>query len=552
MTTKRENKWLALVVLAGALAMIVLDGTIVGVSLPSMIQALGMDLTSAQWVNSLYSVVLAALLMTAGRLGDRIGRRRLLAIGVAIFVVGSLAAALATDATTLIAARALQGVGGAAVLPSTLSSVNSIFRGKERAAAFGVWGAVMSGAAALGPLLGGAFTTYLDWRWIFWVNLPLGLLVLVGIWRVVPETTTGQREHGTDVVGVLLSALGFGLLVFVLIEGPSWGWLVPRTAVDLGPLHWGADAPVSPIPILGAVAVVALVAFIRWELRRARQFKSTLLDVSLFSHATFSWGNATATMVAMGEFGLLLVLPLYLINVLDTDAMGAGLILAGMAAGAFLSGAMARHLAASMGADRVVVLGLGLEIAGVAGLAWVIGAGAPMLPLVLLLVVYGLGLGLASAQLTSTVLRDIPPEASGQGSATQSTLRQLGSGFGTAIAGSVLAVATTHAATVSLSALDLPGLDAAAWARRLSDSAGGLIPQVLHGNAGAAFGEHKEQVAGALGDAFTSGVQAAMVAAVVCLAIGWIGSLQVSRAARAVPVPEKARALAPERDAGRG
>ena len=552
MTIKRENKWLALVVLAGALAMIVLDGTIVGVSLPSMIQDLNMDLASAQWVNSLYSVVLAALLMTAGRLGDRVGRRRLLAIGVAIFVVGSLCAALATDATTLIAARALQGVGGAAVLPATLSSVNSLFRGKERAAAFGVWGAVMSGAAALGPLLGGAFTTYLDWRWIFWVNLPLGLLVLVGIRRFVPETTTEHRENGTDIVGILLSALGFGLLVFVLIEGPSWGWLTPRTAVDLGPLKWGADAPVSLIPILGAIAVGALVAFIRWELRRARQLKSTLLDVSLFSHATFSWGNATATMVAMGEFGLLLVLPLYLINVLAADAMGAGLILAAMAAGAFLSGAMARHLAASMGADRVVVLGLGLEVAGVAALAWVIGAGAPLLPLVLLLVLYGLGLGLASAQLTSAVLRDIPPEASGQGSATQSTLRQLGSGLGTAIAGSVLAVVTTRAATTSLAALGLPGLDAAAWAQRLSDSAGGLIPQVLHGNAGAAFGEHAAQVAGVMGDAFTSGVQAAMVAAVVCLAIGWIGSLQVSRAARAVSIPDTAQSLTPEPDAERG
>ncbi|GAA1496861.1 DHA2 family efflux MFS transporter permease subunit [Paeniglutamicibacter kerguelensis] len=543
---------MALVVLAGALAMIVLDGTIVGVSLPSMIQDLNMDLASAQWVNSLYSVVLAALLMTAGRLGDRVGRRRLLAIGVAIFVVGSLCAALATDATTLIAARALQGVGGAAVLPATLSSVNSLFRGKERAAAFGVWGAVMSGAAALGPLLGGAFTTYLDWRWIFWVNLPLGLLVLVGIRRFVPETTTEHRENGTDIVGILLSALGFGLLVFVLIEGPSWGWLTPRTAVDLGPLMWGADAPVSLIPILGAIAVGALVAFIRWELRRARQLKSTLLDVSLFSHATFSWGNATATMVAMGEFGLLLVLPLYLINVLAADAMGAGLILAAMAAGAFLSGAMARHLAASMGADRVVVLGLGLEVAGVAALAWVIGAGAPLLPLVLLLVLYGLGLGLASAQLTSAVLRDIPPEASGQGSATQSTLRQLGSGLGTAIAGSVLAVVTTRAATTSLAALGLPGLDAAAWAQRLSDSAGGLIPQVLHGNAGAAFGEHAAQVAGVMGDAFTSGVQAAMVAAVVCLAIGWIGSLQVSRAARAVSIPDTAQSLTPEPDAERG
>lgn len=550
MTGKRDNKWLALAVLAGALAMIVLDGTIVGVSLPSMIQALGMDLSQAQWVNSLYSVVLAALLMTAGRLGDRVGRRKLLAAGVAIFVLGSILAALAPSAGLLIAARALQGVGGAAVLPSTLSSVNSIFRGKERAAAFGVWGAVMSGAAAIGPLLGGAFTTYLDWRWIFWVNLPLGLLVLAGIWRVVPETTTEHREHGVDVLGVVLSALGFGLLVFALIEGPSWGWLAPKAAAQIGPLTWPADAAVSLIPIIGALAVVCLVSFIFLELHRARLGKSTLLDLSLFTYSTFSWGNATAMMVAMGEFGLLLVLPLFLINVLGEDPMGAGLILAGMAAGAFLSGAMARHLAARMGAERVVVLGLGMEILGVAGLVWVLGTGSALLPMVLLLVLYGLGLGLASAQLTSTVLHDIPAEASGQGSATQSTVRQLGSGFGTAIAGTVLAVATTQAAITSLGALKIPGLDASVWAQRLSDSAGGLITQLQHGSAGAAFGENATRVAGTMGDAFTTGVQAAMIAAAVCLAIGWLGSLQVSRAARngQRPAPEDVSEIASGQD----
>lgn len=532
MTGKRDSRWLALAVLAGSLAMIVLDGTIVGVSLPSLIQALGMDLTEAQWVNSLYSVVLAALLMTAGRLGDRVGRRKLLAIGVSIFVLGSVIAALSPNSGALIAARALQGIGGAAVLPSTLSSVNSIFRGKERAAAFGVWGAVMSGAAAIGPLLGGAFTTYLDWRWIFWVNLPLGLLVLWGIWKVVPETTVEHKEHGVDILGVLLSAIGFGLLVFTLIEGPSWGWWTPKAAATIGPFTWPADATLSLIPILGLLAILSLTVFILWELRRTRQGKSALLDLSLFSYATFSWGNATAMMVAIGEFGLLLVLPLFLINVLGNDAMGAGLILAGMAAGAFLSGAMARHLAARMGAERVVVLGLGLEIIGVIALVWMLGIGSPLLPLIAFLVLYGLGLGLASAQLTSTVLRDIPAEASGQGSATQSTLRQLGSGLGTAISGSVLAIATTHAATTSLAALNVAGLDAASWAQKLSDSAGGLIPQVQHTSS--MFGAQSTQVASAMSDAFTTGVQAAMFASVIALAIGWIGSLQVSRAARAV------------------
>lgn len=521
--------------------MIVLDGTIVGVSLPAMIQDLGMDLTQGQWVNSLYAVVMAALLMTAGRLGDRVGRRKLLACGVGLFVLGSLAAALSTGAGMLIAARAVQGIGGAAVLPSTLSSMNAIFRGRERAAAFGVWGAVMSGAAAIGPLAGGAFTTYLDWRWIFWVNLPLGLLVLFGIRRFVPETTTANTRGGFDVLGVLFSALGFGLLVFVLIEGPSWGWLSPRRTVDIGPWQWPAEAVVSPIPVLGAVSLLALAAFIGWELRRSRHKQSTLLDLSLFSYSTFTWGNATAAMVAMGEFGLLLVLPLYLINVWGADPMGAGLILAGMAAGAFLSGALARRLAARMGADRVVVLGLGLEILGVAALVLVLRVGAPMPALVGFLVLYGLGLGLASAQLTSTVLRDIPTAAAGQGSATQSTVRQLGSGFGTAIAGSVLAVVTTHAATTKLEALSLPGINAAEWAQKLSDSAGGLIPLVLHTHAGAAFGEHAAQVAGLMSDAFTSGVEAAMGTAGICLMVGWIGSLLLSRAAQhKTPLPPSA------------
>lgn len=531
MTGKHDSRWLALAVLAGSLAMIVLDGTIVGVSLPSMIDALNMDLTQAQWVNSLYAVVLAALLMTAGRLGDRIGRRKLLAIGVALFVAGSLIAAMSPNAAALIGARAIQGVGGAVVLPSTLSSVNSIFRGKERAAAFGVWGAVMSGAAAIGPLLGGTFTTYLDWRWIFWVNLPLGLLVLWGIWKVVPETTIEHQERGVDVWGVLLSASGFGLLVFALIEGPSWGWWTPKTAASIGPFTWPADAALSLIPIFGLLAILSLMAFVLWELTRNKKGLSTLLDLSLFSYRTFSWGNATAMMVAVGEFGLLLVLPLFLINVLGNDAMGAGLILAGMAAGAFLSGAMARHLAARLGADRVVVLGLGMEIIGVLGLAWILGIGSPVVPMIVLLVFYGLGLGLASAQLTSTVLRDIPTEASGQGSATQSTLRQLGSGLGTAIAGSVLAIATTHAATTSLSAMNVKGLDAGSWAQKLSDSAGGIIPQIQHSPS--MFGPQSAQVASAMSDAFTTGVQAAIIASVIALTIGWLGSLQVSRAARA-------------------
>ncbi|WP_245933738.1 MFS transporter [Arthrobacter livingstonensis] len=420
------NKWAGLGVLAAGLSMIVIDGTIVGVSLPTIIADLHLDLNQAQWVNSLYSVVLAALLLTSGRLGDRFGRRKLFIIGVVLFMAGSILAALSVGATGLILSRVLQGVGGAAVLPATLSSVNSTFFGKDRTTAFAVWGAVISGMAAIGPLLGGWLTASFAWQWIFIVNIPLGLLVLAGTFIFVPETRSPQDHAGLDVVGLVLSFIGFGLFVFAIIEGPTLGWWSASSALNLGPIHWPADAAVSAVPMTLAAGIAALVAFVLWERHRAARQRSAILDLSLFRIPTFSWGNAVAATVAIGEFGLLLVLPLYLINILGLGTLRAGLVLAAMAAGAFLSGASARHLAARLGPPTVVIVGLALETVGLLALGLVITAGNSIWLIAALLVVYGLGLGLASAQLTGTVLADIPTAVSGQGSATQSTVRQLG------------------------------------------------------------------------------------------------------------------------------
>src|SRR5699024_3775299 len=229
--------------------------------------------------------------------------------------------------------------------PSTLSSVNSLFQGDDRAAAFGVWGAVMAGAAAVGPLAGGLLTEYAGWRLIFWVNVPIGVLLFVLALKLVPNTK-GRADAGHDVAGFLLSAIGFGLLVFAIIQGPKMGWW-----------PWPGLAG-----IVGAVAVAALVVL---ENRRRKAQDAVLLDVGLFQVPTFTWGNITALMVAVGEFALVFVLPLYLINALGLSTITTGLVLAAMAAGAFLSGALARHLAAWIGASGTVLLGLGLEVFGV-------------------------------------------------------------------------------------------------------------------------------------------------------------------------------------------
>lgn len=440
----RRRAWVGLGVLAAALAMIVLDGTIVAVALPAIIADLHLDLTDAQWVNSLYAVVFAALLLTAGRLGDRWGRRRLLLIGLAVFTFGSVVAALAGDASTLLAARALQGVGGAMVLPSTLSTVNATFRGRDRAAAFGVWGAVMSGAAALGPLLGGWLTQVASWPLVFWVNVPIGIAVSIAAARVVSETRApADPGRGVDVAGPVLSAAGLGLIVFGLIESSSLGWWRPRADLSMLGLTWPTGAPVSPVPVALALGAVLLAGFIVVETRRQRAGLATVLDPRLFAIPSFGLGNATALLVAVGEFVLLFVLPLFLVTSLGLGTLDAGLVLSAMATGAFVAGASARHLADTLGPARVVVLGLGLEVVGGAATAIAIGVTESAWAIALALVPYGLGLGLASAQLTSITLHDVPTAQSGTGSATQSTIRQLGAALGTAVGGTTLAAALT-------------------------------------------------------------------------------------------------------------
>ena len=528
--TRRE--WIALAVLSVGLGVIVLDGTIVGVALPAIIQDIHLDLTDAQWVNSLYAVVLAALLLSTGKLADSLGRKRMFILGLLVFMGGSLMAALAETAGLLIGARAVQAVGAAFIMPSTLSTVNAVFRGKYRAAAFGVWGAVISGAAAVGPLAGGALTQWASWHWIFLVNLPVGALVIVAAILTVPATRGGTDRPGADVDGALLSAIGFGALVFAVIEGPDLGWLTPKSDLAIFGWTWSKDAPISAVPVAFGIAAVALVLFVVWERHRERVRRSALLDLDLFTLRTFSWGNVTAAAVAIGEFAIIFVLPLYLINAVGLDVMGAGLVLAAMAIGAFLSGASARHLAARFGAPGTVLIGLALEVVGALVLALIIQGSTPGWLVAIPLVVYGLGLGLASAQLTGTVLRDVPVEVSGQASATQSTVRQIGSALGTAFAGAALSVTLALTLPAALDSAGITGAEATKLADATRQSAGTSILQLREQGAAGPLGEHTGAAVDALSAGFADATRWALVVATVFLALGLVGALRLKRAAR--------------------
>lgn len=528
------RRWIGLGVLASALSMIVLDGTIVGIALPTLITELHLDFSDAQWVNGIYSVVFAALLLTAGRLSDRLGRRGAMVAGILVFLAGSLLAALATGGATLILARLVQGVGGAFILPTTLSTVNATFRGRDRAVAFGVWGAVISGVAALGPLLGGWLTESFGWQWIFIVNLPFGAVILVMTFLTVRETRATITSPGLDVDGLLLSAVGFGALVFGLIEGQSLGWWAPAQPFEVFGWTWPTSWPVSPVPVALAVGAAALALFVVWERHRSRNGRSAILDVTMFSVPTFTWGNLVALCVAIGEFGILFVLPLFIVNAMGLTTITAGLVLAAMGLGAFVSGAMARHLSERLGAPTVVVLGLAIEVAGVVLAALLLGPDESGWLLAGVLALYGLGLGLASAQLTGTVLADIPPEQSGQGSATQSTVRQVGSALGTAIIGAVLAAGLASALPTQLASV--PGVPAQAQQQVVAAteaSAGGTIPQLRAEGDQGQLGEAGPAVADALAAGMADASRWGLFAAGGFLLLGGVFALRLRARARA-------------------
>jgi len=421
--------------IALGVAMIIVDATIVNVAIPTIIRDLNTTATAAEWVNSIYSLVFAALLITLGRLGDMVGRRRLFAAGTVWFVVASLVAATASSSGVLIFGRFLQGIGGAMILPATLSTVNSLFVGRERAIAFAIWGSTIGGMAAVGPFLGGLLTTELSWRWAFLINVPLGIAILVGLLTVIPETSDPQTRRGFDLPGQLTLVLGLAALVFGLIEGQNYGWWTSTQRLDL--LGWPAGA-ISPVAVALAVAIVALAAFVLIERTRLRAGRLVVVDLRLFSIGSFSLGNVAALIVALGEFGLLFVLPLYLQGALGLSALATGAVLIPLAVGTLLAGGVTAQVAPRLGPRGVVQLGLALEVVGIGVLGLTVDTDTSVATLIPWLFVYGVGVGFATAQLTGVILTDVPVSASGQGSGIQSTFRQVGSALGIAILGTIL------------------------------------------------------------------------------------------------------------------
>ncbi len=470
--TLYPHRWLAMLIVSISVSIIIMDATVVNVVLPVLIRELSLTPADAEWVNSVYSLVFAAFLITAGRLGDMHGRRKLLLVGTVIFGIASVFAAVSATGGQLIAARLLQGLGGAMILPATLSTVNAMFTGRERGIAFAIWGSTIGGMAALGPLVGGWLSTAFSWHWAFLINVPIVAIMLFGTLAVVPETREANMRKGLDPVGILLSVLGLGSFVFGLIEGQRYGWWAPS---DLAP----AGLPLSPAPLALAFGVICLIAFVVYEKARKDAGKPVLVDLGLFRIGSFRIGSIAALVVALGEFGMLFALPLFLQGALGYSALDTGILVVFLAIGTFLISGGTPQLARRMGGRAVVQLGIGLEIIAILGLGFSFSVGAAFWVLAAWLFLYGVGVGLATAQLTSVILAEVPVEQSGEASGLQSTVRQLGSALGIALLGTVLVTTLKFDFATALSGMtDIGEPDRTAALALVGNSVGAAIPEI--------------------------------------------------------------------------
>ena len=516
------RRWWGLVAISVAVALIIVDSTIVNVAIPYLVDDLALTSSQVQWVQESYTLVFAATLLVWGTVADRIGRRRMLLIGLAVFVGASVLAALAGSGEALIGTRIVQGFGGAMILPTTLSLINAGFTGRDRGIAFAVWGSTIGGVVALGPLLGGWLTSSFSWRWAFGINLPIGLLVVAGVLLFVAESRA-TRTHGVDVVGALLSAAAFAALAFGLIEGRTYGWWTATRPFEVGPWQW--TATLSPVPVALGLSVTLGVIFVVRTLRRTRAGRPTLLRFDLFGIPSFRNGNIAAMIVSLGEFGIVLSLPLWLQNVLGYTAFQTGLVLLGLAGGSFAASGVSAALAGRLSPASIVRTGLAAEIVGVTLLGVLISPSATWPVVVAPLVVYGFGVGLATAQLTGVVLVDVPVQRSGEASGVQSTSRQIGSALGIAVLGTVLFTSIGAQLDASLGKANVPEAARATIVQAVVDSAGGAIPALANDPGVAVAYEPARQ-------AFSDGTRYAAFTAAGFLLVGLAASFSLGTGRR--------------------
>ncbi|MEV5413710.1 MFS transporter [Thermopolyspora sp. NPDC052614] len=408
------RRWWILLVLCLSLLVLVVDNTVLNLAIPSLMRDLGASPSDVQWVIDAYVLVFAGLLLTSGGLSDRFGRRRMLVIGLTVFGAASLLATLAQEPWHLVAGRALMGVGGALVMPSTLSILITVFDESERRKAIAAWSAVAMVGVIAGPMLGGFLLDNYYWGSVFLINVPIAVVAVIAAITLMPESKGPAR--GLDPVGVLLSITGMTALVWVIVNGPVHGWTA------------------NGVPVAAVVAAVALVAFVWWEAR----VPQPMVPLGLFRNRSFSGACFSVVLLSFGAGALLLALTQYLQFVLGYDVLTAGLALLPYAVAAALFNAVGAGLGQRVSNRTLIVVGLAI-MAGAFAMLATLEVSDGYGTLITALLIMGVGGGLAGPAAYTTLMGAVPPEHAGVGSALNDTVQQVGLALSIAVLGSVLA-----------------------------------------------------------------------------------------------------------------
>ena len=419
-SASHPQRWRVLGVVILSLLVTSIDHTIINVALPPLALDLRASAAELQWIVDSYTLVFAGLLLLAGAMGDRFGRRTALNAGLLTFAAGSVLAAMATSVGAVIAGRAVMGLGGALIMPATLSILVNVFGDpRERARAIGVWAAASGAGIAIGPIIGGLLIRQLSWASVFWVNVPLLIVALIGSGHLVPQSRD-PRAARLDPVGAVLSVMAITLVTYAVIEAPEAGW-----------------TSVATVALLSA-GIASGAAFAVWELGRP----DPMINLRLFRSPAFSAASMALTLLFFSMSGAMFLQAQYLQFVLEYSALGAGVALVPAAAGILAGTGAGSHLAAGHGARATVSVGALLGASGLAvQAAFTDGTAYTYTGIGLLL--FGLGAGIAMPAATDSVMSSLPREQAGVGSAVNDTTRELGAALGVAVVGSVAATAYT-------------------------------------------------------------------------------------------------------------
>ena len=436
MMASTDRKWLALALLAAVQFMVILDIAIVNVALPSIQVDLGFSQENLQWVISAYALVFGGFLLLGGRAADLLGRRRIFLAGVVVFTISSLLAGLAWSEASLIAARAFQGLGAAIITPAALSILSVTFvEGRERNIALGVWGAVGGFGAAAGVLMGGILTDALSWEWIFFVNVPVGVLAFV-LAPILLAESRDARVSAYDVPGAALVTAGLSLLVYAITEAGQEGWLAGQTIAFF------------------ATSLALLAAFVGWELRHPEP----LMRFGILRSRTVSGANVAGVILGTATFSMFLMLTLYMQQVLGFSAMKTGVAYLAVAGTAILWSAVAAQLVTRLGVKPVLVVGMTMLTAGLVYFTQVSVGGSYLGDLLPGFLLIGVGLGFSFVPISIAALAGIQPAEAGLASGLLNTSQQIGGALGIA-ALSTIATSRTEDAVASGSALNAALVD---------------------------------------------------------------------------------------------